>query len=229
MLLMVCDNVANTPPGVGADSSRPYPNIIKNVYSRHQIRVSVSPHTHIHIINYVFSHHRTRISATLFVGEHGYAGTINRPLRLLTDCQNVANGLLIMQRTPTKYVANTPSGVGADSSRPCPNITRYTYSHYQIRVYTLPNMRIHITKYVYSRHQTRVFTLPNIHIHIIEYVYSIHRTRIFSLSNLCIIGIEFVFFCYQICAFISPHAHFRLPLRGCFRICGRDKSDPYGC
>ena len=23
--------------------------------------------------------------------------------------------------------------------------------------------------------------------------------------------------------------HFRPPFRGCFRICGRDKSDPYGC
>ena len=70
--------VTNIPPGVGADSSRPYPNIIKYVYSRHQIRVSVSPHTHIHIINYVFSHHRTHISATLFVGVFIYAGTINR-------------------------------------------------------------------------------------------------------------------------------------------------------
>ena len=101
-------------------------------------------------------------------------------------------------------VANTPSGVGADSSRPCPNITKYTYSHYQIRVYTLPNMRIHITKYVYSRHQTRVFTLPNIHIHIIEYVYSFHRIRAFALS----------------------HTHIRPPFRGCFRICGHDKSAP---
>ena len=53
---------ANTPPGVGADSSRPYPDIIKYTYSRHQIRVSVSPHTHIHIINYVFLHHQIHIS-----------------------------------------------------------------------------------------------------------------------------------------------------------------------
>ena len=30
----------NTPPGVGADSSRPYPYIIKYTYSFHQIRIS---------------------------------------------------------------------------------------------------------------------------------------------------------------------------------------------
>ena len=35
-------------------------------------------------------------------GEHVYTGTINRPLRLLTACHFAANGLLIMQRTPTK-------------------------------------------------------------------------------------------------------------------------------
>ena len=51
---------ANTPSDVGADSSCPYPNIIKYVYSRHQIHVSVSTHTHIHIIEYVYSFHRIR-------------------------------------------------------------------------------------------------------------------------------------------------------------------------
>ena len=108
--------VANIPPGVGADSSCPYPNIIKYtyshyqicaftslhthfhiikyVYSRHQLRVSVSPHTHIHIINYVFSHHRTRISATLFVGEYGYAGTINRIFVAANGWQHAASPLL---------------------------------------------------------------------------------------------------------------------------------------
>ena len=84
---------ANIPPGVGADSSRPYPCITKYTYSHYRIRVSVPPHTHIHIINYVFSHHRTHISATLFVGVFIYAGTINRPLRLLTVCDNAADGL----------------------------------------------------------------------------------------------------------------------------------------
>ena len=57
-------------------------------------------------------------------------------------------------RSPTKLVANIPSGVGADSSCPYPNITNYTYSHYQICVYSLSNMHIHIIKYVYSHHRT---------------------------------------------------------------------------
>ena len=47
----------NIPLGVGDRFFVPYFCITKNVYSRHQIRVSVSPHTHIHIINYVFLHH----------------------------------------------------------------------------------------------------------------------------------------------------------------------------
>ncbi len=46
-----------------------------------------------HIIKYVFSFHRTHISVRHFVGVFIYAGTINRPLRLLTVCQNIANGL----------------------------------------------------------------------------------------------------------------------------------------
>ncbi|WP_455105578.1 hypothetical protein [Prevotella pallens] len=36
----------NTPPGVGADSSRPYPNITKYTYPHYQIRISTLPHTH---------------------------------------------------------------------------------------------------------------------------------------------------------------------------------------
>ena len=75
----------------------------------------------------------------------------------------MANILQNTQHTPTKWGANTPSGVGADSSCPYPCIIKYAYPHYQTRAFTL------------------------------------------------------------------LHAHFRLSFRGCFRICGRDKSDPYGC
>ena len=46
-----------------------------------------------YIIKYVYSFHHTHISVCHFVGVFVYAGTINRPLRLLTDCQNVADGL----------------------------------------------------------------------------------------------------------------------------------------
>ena len=46
-----------------------------------------------YIIKYVYSFQRTYISVRHFVGVYVYAGTINRPLRLLTDCQNVADEL----------------------------------------------------------------------------------------------------------------------------------------
>ena len=85
--------VANIPLGVGPDSSCPYPDITKNVYPFHRIRVSISTYTHFHIIKYVYSHHRTHIYVRHFVGVFIYAGTINRPLQLLTVCQNVTDGL----------------------------------------------------------------------------------------------------------------------------------------
>ena len=59
---------------------------------------------------------------------------------LLVVCDNAANGLLIMLRSPTKLVTNIPPGVGADSSRPYPCITKYTYSHNQICVFKSPHM-----------------------------------------------------------------------------------------
>ena len=131
--------VANIPPGVGADSSRPYPNIFKYAYPFHRIRISTLSNTHIHVIKYTYPFHRIRISVSHFVGVYVYAGTINRPLRLLTVCDNAADGLLIMLRSPTKWAANTPPGVGADSSRPYPCIIKYAYSHHQIHISISPN------------------------------------------------------------------------------------------
>ncbi|MEZ7711370.1 hypothetical protein, partial [Prevotella pallens] len=50
---------------------------------------------------------------------------------------------------PTKLVANIPPGVGADSSRPCPCITKYTYSFHHTRVFTLLNIYIHFIEYAF--------------------------------------------------------------------------------
>ena len=106
--------VANIPPGVGADLSRPYPCITKYTYSFHYTRILTSSNTHIHFTAHVFMFHRTRIFVLHFVGVFIYAGTINRPLQLLVVCHFVANGLpkhckriAKMQRTPTKYTTNT--------------------------------------------------------------------------------------------------------------------------
>ena len=85
--------VANTPPGVGVDSSRPYPNITQNAYSHNQICISL-PH---------------------FVGVYVYAGTINRPLQLLTDCDNTADGLPITWRTFCKTL-NVHHEIGCEHS-----------------------------------------------------------------------------------------------------------------
>ena len=41
----------------------------------------------------VSSYYQICVPLPHFVGVHVYAGTINRPLRLLTVCHNVANGL----------------------------------------------------------------------------------------------------------------------------------------
>ena len=68
---------------------------------------------------------------------------------LRTFREGILNGLLIMQRPPTKYVANTPSGVGADSSRPYPDIIKYTYPFHRKRAFTLLNIYIHFIEYAF--------------------------------------------------------------------------------
>ena len=55
---------------------------------RYQKRVSISTNTHFHILKYVYSNRRIRIFVLHFVGVFVYAGTINMPLQLLTDCNN---------------------------------------------------------------------------------------------------------------------------------------------
>ena len=46
--------VANIPPGVGADSSCPYPDIIKCTYPFHHTRVFTLLNIYIHFIEYTF-------------------------------------------------------------------------------------------------------------------------------------------------------------------------------
>ena len=109
------------------------------MYPHYHTHISTSSNTCIHFIEYVYSHHRTRISPLHYMCVHVYAGTINRTLRLLTVCQLRGEHSANTQRPPTKCLTNTPLGVGADSSCPYPNITKYTYPHYQIRISTLPH------------------------------------------------------------------------------------------
>ena len=93
----------------------------------------------------------------------------------------MANTLQNTQRTPAKWGANTPLGVGADSSCPYPNIINYTCSHYQIRVYSLSNMHIHIINYVFSSHHAHIFALPYQYIRFFV-IYNIeYKTTLYSI------------------------------------------------
>ena len=157
-------------------------HVIKYMFPFHRTHISTLSITCFHIIKYTFPHHRTHISVCHFVGEYVYAGAINRSPTAANGLPKCCKRIAITLRTPTKLVANIPPGVGADSSRPYPNITKYTYPFQQIRISTLLNMYLCITKHAYSFHKIRVF--------------------------------------------VSPHTHFRPSLRGCFHICGRDKSAP---
>ena len=130
-------------------SARRRGRFIAPVSLHNQIYIFISPHTHLNIIKYTYPFHRTHISVLHFVGVFIYAGTINRPLRLLVVCDNAANGLLIMLRSPTKLVTNIPPGVGADSSRPYPCITKYTYSFHHTRILTSSNTHIHFTAHTF--------------------------------------------------------------------------------
>ena len=59
----------------------------------HRARILTLPNIHIHFNKYAFSHYQMCVFVPHFVGVYGFAGTINRPLRLLVVCQNAANNL----------------------------------------------------------------------------------------------------------------------------------------
>ena len=127
-------------------------SITKYVFPFHRTHISTLSITCFHIIKYVHSFYYTNISVCHFVGVYVYAGTINRTPtaadRLPKHCERSA----ITLRTPTKLVANIPSGVGADSSCPYPDIIKYVYSRHQIRVSVSPHTHIHIINYVHSHY-----------------------------------------------------------------------------
>ena len=142
------------------------------------------PNTCIFVIKYAYPHYQIRIFVPHFVCIFLYADTINRPLQLLTAANYVANTLQNTQRTPTKWGANTPLGVGADSSCPYPNITNYTYSHNQKCIFALPNSHFHITKYVYIRYQICISTLSITCFHLPPHTSLHYHTNIFVFCYL---------------------------------------------
>ena len=109
------------PSGVGADSSCPYPYIVKSVFSHHQIHIFVSSQTHFHIIKYAYSFHCTHISVRHFVDIYGFAGAINRS-------PTAANGLLITLLTDWNNMVNTPWNIYVQPRKhPTNNLQLYNF------------------------------------------------------------------------------------------------------
>ncbi len=121
----------------------------------------------------MYSNHRTCISVPHFVGVFIFAGTINRsptaanglPLR----CERIAitwrtfhempnQRSVKCPHSPTKCPRNTPPGVGADSSRPYPDIIKYTYPFHHTRILTSSNTHIHFIANVHSSPISWVFS-----------------------------------------------------------------------
>ena len=124
---------------------------------------------HIPITQNAYSHNQIRISPPHFVCVYVYAGAINRPLQLLTACQLRGEHSANTQHPPTKCLTHTPSGVGADSSCPYPNIPKNAYPHYQLRVFISPRTHLCITIPIYS-----FFVVYNIEYKTTQYSIYIH-------------------------------------------------------
>ena len=86
----------NTPKGVGADSSCPYPSIIKNVYIRYQIRISTLLNIYIHF------------------NSNAFPSPFCRYLRIRghdKSAPTAADSLLITLLANWNNVANTPQNI----------------------------------------------------------------------------------------------------------------------
>ena len=92
-LLTDCNNVANIPKTPTKHTARRRGRFIAPVSLHYQIYIFVSLNMHFRFIIHEYSHYQICVSIPHFLGVYVYAGTINRPLRLLTDCHFAANGL----------------------------------------------------------------------------------------------------------------------------------------
>ena len=160
-----------------------YIHIIARTFPHYQLRAFTLLNMCIHIIKYVHSFYYTHISVCHFVGVFIYAGTINRSPTAADGLPFRCKRISITLRTPTKWGANTPPGVGADSSRPYPNIIKYTYSRHQIRVSVSPHTYIHIINYVFLHNQIRIFTSSNTHIHFTEYAFPFPISWVYTYTR----------------------------------------------
>ena len=197
-------------------------HVIKYVFPFQRTRISTLPNTCFHIIKYTFPHHHTHITVCHFVGVYVYAGAINRTPTAANGLRKCCWRSAIMQRTHREKPTNTNEIHTKHSAK-------YQQTFREIPTLTHEMGCEHSARRRGPIHRARILTLSNIHIRITKYVHSHHRTHISTLSNTCFRFNAHAFPHYQIRAFTSPHTHFRLSFCGCIRICGHDKSDPYGC
>ena len=147
-----------TPPGIGTDSSCPYPCIIKYTYSFHRIHVSTLSNMRFrspflgcfHICGHDKSAPTAANGLPKCCKQYAYNATFNHE----TPNQHSVK----YPHSPTKCPRTTPPGVGADSSCPYPCITKYTYSFHQICISVSSYTNIHIIKYAFPFPISWVFT-----------------------------------------------------------------------
>ena len=101
-----------------------------------------------------------------------YAGAINRPLQLLTVCQlrceHSAKHSTYTHEMPHEHSARRRDRFIVPVSLHNPK----SYSHYQIRIFPLPDTCIFVIKYAYPHYQLRVFISPRTHLCITIPIYS---------------------------------------------------------
>ena len=102
------------------------------MYPHYHTHISTSSNTCIHFIEYVYSHHRTRISIPHYVGIYIYAGTINRT-------PTAANGLPITWRTLRKHSTSTHEMPNEHSARRRGRFIAPVSLHYQTHTFTSPH------------------------------------------------------------------------------------------
>ena len=111
----------------------------------HRARILILSNIHIHFIIHVFSHYQICVSIPHFVGVYVYAGTINRPLQLLTDCDNVAN-------IPRNAHENTRNTQRTPTKCPTKHTARRRGPIHRARILILSNIDIRFTEYVHLHH-----------------------------------------------------------------------------
>ena len=147
----------------------------------HRTHISTLSITCFHIIKYTFPHHRTHISVCHFVGEYVYAGAINRSPTAANGLPKCCKRIAITLRTPTKLVANIPSGVGADSSCPYPCVTKTVYLRNPKCIFPYPKLYLHIIKCVHSFYHTHISVCHFVGV----YVYAGAINRPLRLLTVC--------------------------------------------